>query len=66
MMYESRRWRIVETTDERKESDLTSSELVGISVMLTSYMGEPHGEYNVYYRARMKIQPQVREALNDN
>ncbi len=58
-----RRWRLVETTEEGLESDLNDSELVGISVMLTSNMGEPHGEYNVYYRARMKIQPQVRIAL---
>jgi len=60
-------WRIVSVIpgDERP-ADLTSSELVGISVLLTHYSGEPHDELNVYWRARQKIQPMVYVALEED
>jgi len=60
-------WRIVSVApgDERPD-DLTSSELVGISILLTHYSGEPQDEFNVYWRARQKIQPMVQIALQDD
>lgn len=60
-----KRWRIVEVADKGQPTDLTSSELVGISVLLTHRAGEPHDDMNVYWRARQKIQPQVEIALDE-
>lgn len=62
-----RAWRIVEVApgDKRPEEDLTDSELVGISVLLTHQCGEPRTERNVYWRARQKIQYAVEVALDD-
>ena len=56
---------MIEVTSDIRESDLTSGELVGISVMLTHNMGEPHSDDNVYFRARQKIQPQVQIAIEE-
>jgi hypothetical protein len=56
-------WRIVEILENPQESDLTDSELIGVSVLLTHRRGEPRDEWNVYWRARQKIQPQVETAL---
>lgn len=62
-------WRIVsidEGEDEcwrlTPETDLTSSELVGISVMLAHHCGGPYDESNVYFRAYQKIQEAVAKA----
>jgi len=62
------KWRIVPIPDnEATERDLTSGELVGVSVLLTHQCGEPRDEtYNVYWRARQKIQPEVQQALDDS
>lgn len=61
-------WRIVYIPDEEAikgdlEGDLTNGELIGISVFLTQKMHEPFDDYNVYWRARQKIQPQVEKAF---
>lgn len=60
-------WRIVEVPEGEAvlPSDLTSSELFGVSVLLTHQCGEPYDDSNVYFRARNKIQPQVRIAMDD-
>ena len=58
-------WRISEIPDsEAKESDIDNSELIGISILLREYSGEPRDpEKNVYWRAYEKIQPQVEAAV---
>ena len=58
-------WRIVEVPEgEEIDSDLTGSELIGISVILANYAGDPSDDYNVYFRAWRKIQPQVKQAID--
>jgi hypothetical protein len=60
------KWRIVPIKDdEAMPGDLTSGELVGVSILLTHKCGEPRDEHNVYWRAREKMQPQVEQALNE-
>ena len=57
-------WRIVEVPEEEAtETDLTDSELVGVSILLTHKCGGPRDDMNVYWRARQKMQPQVEIAL---
>lgn len=58
-----RRWRIIEVMDHVQDTDLTDDELVGVSIILGHYSGEPRDDKNVYWRARQKIQPQVQVAL---
>ena len=60
-----KRWRIVEV-ENGTDADLTSSEVIGISVLLTHCSGEPRNYYNVYWRARQKIQPMIEGALGDD
>ena len=59
-------WRIIEVSDdEAMETDLTDSELIGVSVLLTHQCGEPRDvRLNVYWRAREKIHPQVEIAID--
>ena len=59
------RWRLTQVEDDSAEStDLTDSELIGVSIVLTHNCGEPYDEkYNVYWRARQKIQPAVKIAI---
>lgn len=58
-------WRIIEVPDsEAKESDLDNTELIGVSILLREYSGEPRDpQVNIYWRAYQKIQPQVEAAL---
>ena len=58
-------WRVIEVPDG-ESGDLTSAELIGVSVMLAQHMGEPHNEYNVFYRAWEKLQPQVSAAVGED
>jgi hypothetical protein len=60
------RWRLIEVDDaDATDGDLSDAELVGASIILTNGCGEPRDErYNVYWRARQKIQPQVLIALD--
>lgn len=62
-MSNARLWRVIEVTDDPQDTDLTDSELVGISVLMTHHANEPHDAANVYWRARQKLQPQVQIAL---
>lgn len=57
-------WKIV-PADPSDTGALTDSELIGISIIVGHNAGEPHDDVNVYWRARMKIQPQVRIALDE-
>lgn len=51
-------WRIIEIPeDQSKGTDLTDSEMGGVSVLLSNCMGEPHDNINVYFRAWKKIHP---------
>lgn len=56
-------WRLVEVPDGEQSNDLTDGELIGISVLLTHECGSPRDDFNVYWRARNKIQPQVEVAM---
>ena len=58
-------WRLIEVPDGESADDLTSSELVAVSIMLAQGMGEPHSSLNVYYRAWRKLQPQVSQAIDE-
>ena len=58
-------WRLIEVPDGESAYDLTSSELVAVSIMLAQGMGEPHSDLNVYYRAWQKLQPQVGQAIDE-
>ena len=58
-------WRLIEVPDGERDNDLTSSELVAVSIMLAQGMGEPHSSLNVYYRAWQKLQPQVSQAIDE-
>jgi hypothetical protein len=58
-------WRLIEVPDGERDNDLTSSELVAVSIMLAQGMGEPHSDLNVYYRAWQKLQPQVSQAIDE-
>jgi hypothetical protein len=62
------RWRVVRVPEQdQTEHDLTSSELIAISVLLTRWHRQSGIEDDsVYWRARQKIQPQVSEAHNDD
>lgn len=56
-------WRIIEIPDEEaSETDLSDGELIGISISLR-YLSEEPDDFDVYWRARRKIQPQVEVAL---
>jgi hypothetical protein len=58
-------WRLVEVEEaDAQPTDLTDSELIGASIILTHHSGEPYDDVNVYWRARQKIQPAVRIALD--
>jgi hypothetical protein len=58
-------WRLVKVeTADALESDLTNSEMVGVSIILIHHAGEPLDDMNVYYRAWRKIQPMVDEAID--
>ena len=57
------KWKIVQAAEDDQQA-LTSGELLGISILLTHNCGEPRDEYNVYWRAREKIQPQVCAAID--
>ena len=59
----SRRWRIIEVPDDGTNKDLDDGELLGISVMLTQYCRKRGDEYNVYWRARQKIQGAVEQTF---
>lgn len=56
-------WRLIEVPDGESANDITNSELIGVSIMLAQGMGEPLNDINVYYRAWLKMQPQVQDAL---
>lgn len=58
-------WRLIEAPEGEREDDLTSGELIGVSIMMAQHMGEPHNELNVYYRAWEKLQPQVSKAMDE-
>ena len=58
-------WRLIEVPDGERDDDLTSSELVGVSILLAQHMGEPHNDLNVYHRAWQKLQPQVSQAIDE-
>ena len=58
-------WRLIEVPDGERDNDLTSSELVAVSIILAQGMGEPHSSLNVYYRAWQKLQPQVSQAIDE-
>lgn len=56
-------WRIVEVSDdEAVETDLTNSELIGASILLTQLCGFPRNDLNVYWRASTKLLASAREA----
>lgn len=58
------RWRIVEVPrGEERPDDLTSGELLGISIATAHAARAPGG---VYERAWNKIQPQVNIAIEDD
>jgi hypothetical protein len=61
------RWRVIQISDEEaKDTDFTSAELIGISIILRHCMGLPHdGKHNVYYRAWQKLQDPVAIALEE-
>ena len=58
-------WRIVEIKESEKcELDLSNSELIGISVLLTNWCRKPEAiEAGVYWRAMEKIRTQVNFAF---
>lgn len=58
-------WRLIEVPDGESADDLTGAELVAVSIMLAQGMGEPHSDLNVYYRAWLKLQPQVSQAIDE-
>ena len=60
------RWKIVPANAHDRKNVLSSSELVGVSIMLANYCGEPYDDMNVYWRAYKKIHPAVQQALSDN
>lgn len=56
-------WRLVEiSAGDELEGDLTDSELVGISIVLTHECWDVKNSSNVYWAAREKIQKQVDKA----
>lgn len=58
-------WRIIPIPDEdAQESDLTSSELIGISIATVGDANSING-HSVYSRAWVKIQPQVQKAIDE-
>lgn len=58
------KWRLVQVEEQDAiESDLDSSELIGISVVLARHSD---GDGNCYDRAWEKIQPQVTLAIKEN
>jgi len=57
-------WRLVHIEEEDEiDSDLTSGELIGISVVLARFAD---GDGNCYDRAWEKIQPQVNQAIEED
>lgn len=61
-------WRLIEIDEnEATDFDLTDSELIGISIVLTHITDpEDRTDLDVYWRARQKIQPQVEKALTND
>lgn len=58
-------WRLIEIgDDEATPTDLTDSELVGVSILLTQHCGQPRNDLNVYWRARNKLKPQAQAATD--
>lgn len=58
------KWRIIEVPQgEETESDLTSGELVGVSVLLAH--NPSVNDDNVYIRAYRKLQSVVNRAIED-
>jgi hypothetical protein len=56
-------WRIIEVSDdEALGTDLTNSELVGVSILLTHHCGIPRNDLNVYWRASNKLREVAKEA----
>jgi hypothetical protein len=72
-MADERHWRIIEipviddaeVSDAPRPTDLTDGELLGISVLLTHHPGGQNDDFNVYWRARQKIQPQIKIVLEE-
>lgn len=58
-------WNLMQENGNEEEG-LTSIEVVGISVMLLSGMGEPKTDQNVYYRAWCKLQPTVDKIIKQS
>ena len=56
-------WKVVEVEDGPKA--LTDGELIGIRVILASFMGEPEDERNVYFRAYEKLNDAAEKALKN-
>jgi hypothetical protein len=59
-----KRWKIVETSGDDADA-LTSTELVGLSILVGNHCGLPHDGGNVYFRAWDKIQDVVEIAIED-
>lgn len=58
-------WKIV-PAKRKGPNTLTSSELVGMSILLINHCDEPNDDMNVYWRAWTKIQSAVAQAMRDN
>lgn len=59
-------WRLVQVPDDRAlESDLDAQELTGLSVLCNGAVGEPTDQSNVYYRAWVKLWPEMRVAIDE-
>lgn len=58
-------WRLIEIgDDEATPTDLTDSELVGVSILLTQHCEQPRNDLNVYWRACNKLKPQAQAATD--
>jgi hypothetical protein len=57
-------WKLVEVEDDTEDT-LTDGELIGIRVILSSYMGEPEDDRNVYFRAYAALETATRKALKN-
>ena len=71
-MADGKRWRVVdvefvndEMTHVDDDTDLTSAELIGLSILAGHHIGLPHDASNVYWRAWQKIQAAVQQALDE-
>ncbi len=61
-------WRIVEVPESQTViTDLTDSEMAGVSILVGQCMGKPFDFDNVYFRAWKKIHPVgIRAIENDD